>query len=159
MSAVMTNSASKPRTLAEKVWDDHVVVRGDANDPDLIFIDLHLVHEVTSPQAFEGLRLAGRPVHRPDLTINWFNALTISKKLFVTSDFYILRGIKAKNFQTGEVTKMPVIADLNFKIDYLLTRNFSAFVQLNNVLGKQYQRYQYYPQQGLNFIGGLSFSF
>ncbi|MCM3896742.1 3-isopropylmalate dehydratase large subunit [Gordonia sputi] len=68
----MTNSASKPRTLAEKVWDDHVVVRGDANggnDPDLIFIDLHLVHEVTSPQAFEGLRLAGRPVHRPDLTI------------------------------------------------------------------------------------------
>ena len=72
MSAVMTNSASKPRTLAEKVWDDHVVVRGDANggnDPDLIFIDLHLVHEVTSPQAFEGLRLAGRPVHRPDLTI------------------------------------------------------------------------------------------
>ncbi|MGV9481054.1 3-isopropylmalate dehydratase large subunit [Gordonia aichiensis] len=68
----MTNSASKPRTLAEKVWDDHVVVRGDANggnDPDLIFIDLPLVHEVTSPQAFEGLRLAGRPVHRPDLTI------------------------------------------------------------------------------------------
>lgn len=65
----MTNSESKPRTLAEKVWDDHVVVRGDANDPDLIFIDLHLVHEVTSPQAFEGLRLAGRPVHRPDLTI------------------------------------------------------------------------------------------
>ncbi|WP_051664044.1 hypothetical protein [Dyadobacter crusticola] len=97
--------------------------------------------------------------HRPDLTINWFNALTISKKLFVTSDFYVLRGIKAKNFQSGVVTKLPVIADLNFKIDYLLTKNFSAFVALNNVLGKQYQRYQYYPQQGLNFIGGLSFSF
>lgn len=99
------------------------------------------------------------PWHRPDLTLNWFNALSISKKLFVTADFYMLRGIKAKNFQTGEVTKLPVIADLNFKIDYLLTRNFSAFVALNNVLGKQYQRYQYYPQQGLNFIGGLSFSF
>ncbi|SKB84410.1 hypothetical protein [Dyadobacter psychrophilus] len=99
------------------------------------------------------------PWHRPDLTLNWFNALSISKKLFVTADFYMLRGIKAKNFQTGEVTKLPVIADLNFKIDYLLTRNFSAFVSLNNVLGKQYQRYQYYPQQGLNFIGGLSFSF
>jgi hypothetical protein len=97
--------------------------------------------------------------HRPDLTINWFNALSISKKLFVTSDFYVLRGIKAKNFQSGAVTKLPVIADLNFKIDYLLTKNFSAFVSLNNVLGKQYQRYQYYPQQGLNFIGGLSFSF
>ena len=99
------------------------------------------------------------PWHRPDLTLNWFNALTVSKKLFVTTDFYMLRGIKAKNFQSGIVTKMPVIADLNLKIDYLLTKNFSAFVSINNVFGKQYQRYQYYPQQGLNFIGGLSFSF
>ncbi|MCX8561277.1 3-isopropylmalate dehydratase large subunit [Mycolicibacterium mucogenicum] len=66
----MTN---KPRTMAEKVWADHVVVEGAgegaAREPDLIYIDLHLVHEVTSPQAFDGLRLAGRPVHRPDLTI------------------------------------------------------------------------------------------
>ncbi|GAB24354.1 3-isopropylmalate dehydratase large subunit [Gordonia polyisoprenivorans NBRC 16320 = JCM 10675] len=64
------NTPTGPRTLAEKVWDDHVVVRGDgASKPDLIYIDLHLVHEVTSPQAFDGLRLAGRPVRRPDLTI------------------------------------------------------------------------------------------
>ncbi len=103
--------------------------------------------------------LIEEPWHRPDLTLNWFNALTISKKLFVTADFYMLRGIKAKNFQSGIVTKMPVITDLNLKIDYLLTKNFSAFVAINNVFGKQYQRYQYYPQQGLNFIGGLSFSF
>ncbi len=61
-----TNSV--PRTMAEKVWADHVVASGDG-EPDLIYIDLHLVHEVTSPQAFDGLRLAGRPVHRPDLTI------------------------------------------------------------------------------------------
>ncbi len=60
------------RTLAEKVWDAHVVRAGDAgsnSEPDLLYIDLHLVHEVTSPQAFEGLRLAGRRVRRPDLTI------------------------------------------------------------------------------------------
>src|SRR3712207_7955653 len=61
------------KTLAEKVWDAHVVRKGDGDganaQPDLLFIDLHLVHEVTSPQAFEGLRLAGRPVRRPDLTI------------------------------------------------------------------------------------------
>ncbi|HEX2214098.1 MAG TPA: 3-isopropylmalate dehydratase large subunit [Mycobacterium sp.] len=67
------NSADKPRTMAEKVWADHVVVEGSgegaARQPDLIYIDLHLVHEVTSPQAFDGLRLAGRPVRRPDLTI------------------------------------------------------------------------------------------
>jgi 3-isopropylmalate/(R)-2-methylmalate dehydratase large subunit len=54
--------------LAEKVWDAHVVRRADG-EPDLLFIDLHLVHEVTSPQAFDGLRQAGRPVHRPDLTV------------------------------------------------------------------------------------------
>ncbi len=97
--------------------------------------------------------------HRPSYTINWFNALTISKKLFITSDFFVVDGLKAKNFQSGIITKLPVILDLNFKIDYLLTKNFSAFVSLNNILGKQYTRYQYYPQQGLNFIGGLSFSF
>ncbi|ARR79320.1 3-isopropylmalate dehydratase large subunit [Mycobacterium intracellulare subsp. yongonense] len=65
-------AAAKPRTLAEKVWDDHVVVSGGTSGqgaPDLIYIDLHLVHEVTSPQAFDGLRLAGRPVRRPDLTL------------------------------------------------------------------------------------------
>ncbi|APH00932.1 isopropylmalate isomerase [Janibacter indicus] len=55
-------------TLAEKVWDAHVVRRNDG-EPDLLYIDLHLLHEVTSPQAFEGLRIAGRPVRRPDLTL------------------------------------------------------------------------------------------
>ncbi|WP_277068899.1 3-isopropylmalate dehydratase large subunit [Saccharomonospora viridis] len=57
------------RTLAEKVWDAHTVRRGEGAEPDLLYIDLHLVHEVTSPQAFDGLRLAGRKVRRPDLTI------------------------------------------------------------------------------------------
>ncbi|MCW2496280.1 3-isopropylmalate dehydratase large subunit [Jatrophihabitans sp.] len=56
------------KTLAEKLWESHVV-RSAVGEPDLIYIDMHLVHEVTSPQAFEGLRLAGRPVHRPDLTL------------------------------------------------------------------------------------------
>lgn len=54
-------------TLAEKVWRDHVVVPGNDGDPDLIYIDLHLLHEVTSPQAFDGLRLSGRKIRRPDL--------------------------------------------------------------------------------------------
>ncbi|HEX5616677.1 MAG TPA: 3-isopropylmalate dehydratase large subunit [Acidimicrobiia bacterium] len=57
-----------PRTLSQKVWDRHVVHRGDG-EPDLLYIDLHLVHEVTSPQAFDGLRLHGRRVRRPDLTV------------------------------------------------------------------------------------------
>ena len=57
------------KTLAEKVWEAHLVKPGENGEPDLIYIDLHLVHEVTSPQAFDGLRQAGRPVRRPDLTI------------------------------------------------------------------------------------------
>ncbi|WP_336651158.1 MULTISPECIES: 3-isopropylmalate dehydratase large subunit [unclassified Leucobacter] len=61
--------ALKPRTLAEKLWDDHVVVKGENGEPDLIYIDLHLIHEVTSPQAFDGLRTAGRPLRRVDLMI------------------------------------------------------------------------------------------
>ena len=61
--------SQKPLTLAEKVWRDHLVVKGTDGAPDLLYIDLHLVHEVTSPQAFDGLRMAGRPVRRPDLTI------------------------------------------------------------------------------------------
>jgi 3-isopropylmalate/(R)-2-methylmalate dehydratase large subunit len=56
------------KTLAEKVWDAHVVRSADG-EPDLLYIDLHLVHEVTSPQAFDGLRLAGRTVRRPDRTV------------------------------------------------------------------------------------------
>ncbi|WP_110207208.1 3-isopropylmalate dehydratase large subunit [Nocardioides daejeonensis] len=57
-----------PRTLFAKVWDEHVVVPGDGG-PDLLYIDVHLLHEMTSPQAFEGLRTAGRKVRRPDLTM------------------------------------------------------------------------------------------
>jgi 3-isopropylmalate/(R)-2-methylmalate dehydratase large subunit len=57
-----------PRTLSEKVWERHVVHRADG-EPDVLYIDLHLVHEVTSPQAFDGLRMHGRTVRRPDLTV------------------------------------------------------------------------------------------
>src|ERR1700761_1345585 len=64
----MDRMSSAPRTLAEKIWDAHVV-RSQQGEPDLLFIDLHLVHEVTSAQAFDGLRAAGRKVRRPDLTI------------------------------------------------------------------------------------------
>jgi len=57
----------EPKTIIDKIWERHVVHR-EPGKPDLLYIDLHLVHEVTSPQAFEGLRLSGRRVRRPDLT-------------------------------------------------------------------------------------------
>jgi len=56
------------KTMAAKIWDEHIVAAGDG-EPDLLYVDLHLVHEVTSPQAFESLRLANRRVRRPDLTV------------------------------------------------------------------------------------------
>jgi 3-isopropylmalate/(R)-2-methylmalate dehydratase large subunit len=77
----------RPRTLVEKVWDSHVV-RSAPGEPDLLYIDLHLVHEVTSPQAFEGLRLAGRPVRRPELTLATMdhNVPTTDRSLPVTDE-------------------------------------------------------------------------
>ncbi len=63
-----TDASAVPRTLAEKIWDAHVV-RSAPEEPDLLYIDLHLIHEVTSPQAFDGLRQSGRRVRRPDLTL------------------------------------------------------------------------------------------
>ncbi len=67
-SKTLSEKTLSAKTLSEKIWDDHVVRSGD-DEPDLLYIDLHLVHEVTSPQAFDGLRLAGRGVRRPDLTV------------------------------------------------------------------------------------------
>src|SRR5215510_10649991 len=73
------------RTLAEKIWDAHVV-RSAAGEPDLLYIDLHLVHEVTSPQAFDGLRAAGRRVRRPDLTV-----ATVDHNVPTTPDRLVIR--------------------------------------------------------------------
>jgi 3-isopropylmalate/(R)-2-methylmalate dehydratase large subunit len=87
---------STPKTLFEKVWDSHVV-RAPEREPTLLYIDLHLVHEVTSPQAFEGLRLAGRKIRRPDLTF-----ATIDHNVPTTSDerFHIKDQVAAQQIAT-----------------------------------------------------------
>lgn len=78
------------RTLAQKVWDSHVVRKADQvaalSEPDLLYVDLHLLHEVTSPQAFDGLRLHGRKVRRPDLTIATEDHNTPTDNLLTISD-------------------------------------------------------------------------
>lgn len=74
-----------PKTIIEKVWDKHVVYEEEGK-PDLLYIDLHLVHEVTSPQAFEGLRLAGRKVRRPDLTFATMDHNVPTKNLPTIND-------------------------------------------------------------------------
>ena len=75
---------ARPRTLAEKVWDAHVVVPGENGKPDLLYIDLQLLHEVTSPQAFEGLRIESRPLRRLDLTIATEDHNTPTDNIFGT---------------------------------------------------------------------------
>jgi 3-isopropylmalate/(R)-2-methylmalate dehydratase large subunit len=74
-----------PRTLSEKVWNTHVV-RVAEGEPDLLYIDLHLLHEVTSPQAFDGLRMSGRPVRRPDLTLATEDHNTPTDNLLTIAD-------------------------------------------------------------------------
>lgn len=74
-----------PKTIIEKIWDEHVVYREDGK-PDLLYIDLHLVHEVTSPQAFEGLRQKGRKVRRPDLTFATMDHNVPTVNRFVVED-------------------------------------------------------------------------
>jgi outer membrane cobalamin receptor len=77
----------------------------------------------------------------------------------VSSDLYFLAGIKGKNLITDKEVKLDPIIDLNFKFTYLLSDHFNVFVSANNVFNKNYQRYLYYPTQGVNFLGGLSYSF
>ena len=83
-------SSSGPRTMYDKIWDDHVV-EGTSDGTALLYIDRHLVHEVTSPQAFEGLAAAGRPVRRPDCTLVTVdhNVPTFSRESFETIESFI----------------------------------------------------------------------
>ncbi|MFS8514963.1 MAG: 3-isopropylmalate dehydratase large subunit, partial [Planifilum fulgidum] len=85
----------KPRTLFEKIWDRHVIHQEEGK-PAILYIDLHLIHEVTSPQAFDGLRMAGRKVRRPDLTVATMdhNVPTTDRSLPITDP------ISAKQMET-----------------------------------------------------------
>jgi 3-isopropylmalate/(R)-2-methylmalate dehydratase large subunit len=102
--------ADKPRTLSQKIWDDHLVV-SDAEGPDLLYIDLHLVHEVTSPQAFDGLRMNDRPVRRPELTVATedHNVPTEGSELPI-ADPVSRKQIEALRTNTGEfrITEFPM---------------------------------------------------
>lgn len=96
---------------------------------------------------------------RPQFAATWSNSYTLNKKLFVTADLYFYQGIKNKNLTSGVVYTLKPIYDANLKIDYFLGRQVSAFVSLNNIFSQNYQRYLYYQTQGLNFLGGISYSF
>ncbi len=100
-----------------------------------------------------------KPFHRPLLTVKWGNTLIVSDRLIANLDLAYIGKTFAKNPTTNALVTNKAIFDMNAEFDYLFGKQFTAFVKLNNILGKKYERYLYYPQQGLNFLVGVNFSF
>ena len=123
---------SEPKTLSEKIWDRHIVSAGTDGEPDLLYIDLHLIHEVTSPQAFDGLRISGRKVRRPDLTV-------------ATEDH---------NVPTADTDK-PIADEISRVQVETLRRNTSEFGVINYPMGHAKQGIVHVigPEQGLTQPG------
>ncbi len=100
-----------------------------------------------------------RALHRPNLISNLFATYNISNKIFFTADFYYIGKTDALNLITNQINPTDNVTDLSLKIDYRFSNRFSAFFMLNNVLSKKYERYLYYPVQGIQVLGGVSYSF
>lgn len=100
-----------------------------------------------------------KPFHRPLVTVKWGNTLIVSDRLIANLDLAYIGKTFAKNPTTEAIVTNKAIFDMNAEFDYLFGKQFTAFVKLNNILGKRYERYLYYPQQGLNFLVGVNFSF
>lgn len=100
-----------------------------------------------------------KPFHRPLVTVKWGNTLIVSDRLIANLDLAYIGKTFAKNPTTNALVTNKAIFDMNAEFDYLFGKQFTAFVKLNNILGKKYERFLYYPQQGLNFLVGVNFSF
>lgn len=96
--------------------------------------------------------------HRPEIDVKLTNQFIISDKLVAAVDLFVLGNNFAKDPFTNEVKKLPTIMDLNTEFNYLFGKQFAAFVQINNLIGKNYQRFLNYPQQGTNFLVGVNIS-
>lgn len=99
------------------------------------------------------------PWHRPVFDLAFLTTMNLYKKIYFDVDIFYLSGIKAFKPLNGETEKLDNILDLNLKLDYRFSNSFSVFVQLNNLLGKKYQRYLYYPVKGANVLAGVTYTF
>ena len=104
---------------------------------------------------FETKRFA-RPYHRPSFEGRLGNIFNVSDKIVATLDTYVLGKTVGLDPFIGQDVDIPTIVDVNTEITYLFSRQFAAFVKLNNLVGNNYQRYLYYPQLGLNFVTGIN---
>ncbi len=103
--------------------------------------------------------MVAEPWHRPTFDMALLGSYNLHKKIYFNLDIFYLSGLKARNPISGATEKLNDIFDLNLKVDYRFSEAFSAFVQLNNILGKNYQRYMYYPVKGTNVLVGVSYTF
>ena len=101
----------------------------------------------------------GSPWHRPTARISVLSSYNVYEKLLFNAELLMLSGIEARNLESGFVTSLDPIVDLSFQADYLFSNRFSAFLQLKNILGQNYERYLNYPARGIMVIGGVSYSF
>ncbi|WP_337040653.1 TonB-dependent receptor [Emticicia sp. 17c] len=100
-----------------------------------------------------------KPFHRPLFTAKWGNTIIVSDRFLANIDLYYYGKTFARNPSTQELVTNKAFYDLNAEFDYLFSKQFTAFVKLNNILGQKYERFLYYQQQGLNFLVGVNFSF
>jgi hypothetical protein len=97
--------------------------------------------------------------HRPSFTGSILATYNLNQKVYFNADFYYIGGLKGKNYVSGQEITLKGIADLSLKMDYLFSKSFSAFVEVNNILSQRYQQYLYYPVKGINVLAGLTYSF
>ena len=97
--------------------------------------------------------------HRPNIQISWRNTIKVLPKLNVLPELYFVGGLYGFNPRTQKASSLDNIVDLNVKGEYAITEKFTATLAANNILGKNYQRYLFYPTQGFNFTATLAYSF
>jgi hypothetical protein len=104
-----------------------------------------------------------RPYHRPAIQASAFSTVNIGEKIFINSELYYISSTFGRIFRpqtsTFALRRTDTIIDLNVKGDYRFSNSFSAFVMANNLFAQRYERYLNYPSQGLNVIGGITYSF
>ena len=94
----------------------------------------------------------------PTMQSNYYLVYHFKEKIIFNLSSYMMSGIPALQ-PDGSTKNLPTFVDLNFKVDYLFSKNFSAFFELNNILANKYQRYLFYSQKGINFLIGATCSF
>ncbi len=105
------------------------------------------------------LTTISKPWHRPALELNLGSSYNLFDKLVITPEIYYIAGLYSENLITSRKYSLNDIWDINLEVSYKFSERFNVFIDFNNILGNNYERYKFYPVKGFNLIGGLAFSF